>query len=47
MKKDVKTTNTLVRTGCIGCEDCKGACQELFELAFVPDTVLRYAHANR
>ena len=47
MKQDIKTTNTLARAGCIGCEDCKGACQQLFDLAFLPETVLRHAPGTR
>ncbi len=30
-----------LRTGCVGCADCKGTCLELVETVLVPDLVLK------
>ena len=30
-----------LKSGCIGCSDCKGLCHELIEAMLVPDLVLK------
>ncbi len=47
MQPDVKTYNLPARADCLGCADCKGFCQDLLDLAFLPETVLRAVNRSR
>jgi hypothetical protein len=47
MKPEVNSKSNDTRGNCIGCRDCKGLCQALLELAFLPETVLKSAPAAR
>lgn len=39
-----QTPNTVrVKTNCLGCQDCKGLCRAVIDLAFVPETILKRA----
>ncbi|WP_298495682.1 hypothetical protein [uncultured Maritimibacter sp.] len=39
--RDLNTTLSGLKAGCVGCADCKGLCVELIEALLVPDIVLK------
>lgn len=41
MQTQPTKTPALTRQNCLGCDDCKGLCRDIFELAFLPETVLQ------
>lgn len=34
---ELKVPVATLRENCMGCEDCKGACLELFQMKIIPD----------
>lgn len=34
------------RGGCIGCKDCTGACTDLIDMIFLPETLLSKDHSE-
>ncbi|MEC7765306.1 MAG: hypothetical protein VX874_25610 [Pseudomonadota bacterium] len=39
--RDVAVQVSGLKSGCVGCTDCKGLCHELIEAMLVPDLVLK------
>ncbi|MBV7407514.1 hypothetical protein [Maritimibacter sp. DP1N21-5] len=39
--RELGATLTGLKSGCVGCTDCKGLCHELIEALVVPDMVLK------
>ena len=35
-----KSKTATYQANCLGCQDCKGLCRAVIELAFLPETVL-------
>lgn len=40
-----KTKTATYKANCLGCQDCKGLCRAIIELAFLPETVLHRSAA--
>lgn len=40
MQTTTEKTITNTRRNCLGCAECKGLCLDLFDLVFLPETVL-------
>ena len=46
MQTQSPKTPAIPSPNCLGCADCKGMCRDVFELAVVPETVLRRSAAS-
>ena len=47
MQQTINQKATQTRGNCIGCTDCTGVCLALFDLAFVPATVIKAQRSAR